>query len=282
MPNFSGITNPYLTAPKPAILFPLGRLSAFRPANQLRHGAHGAVDAPGTGLEQNHGEKAQRGGGQHHAVKAEGELGHAGMDQGSVIRPVPRQLEGPQQCDHLAKVLDPRENQIGIPEHQEEHGEKEDQEAIPKSLAFHPVRNIPFPGQANAAAQQPEQLAPPAVAVTVPFVPADDGKQEWEDKADQANPGEQDMDKPQDEIDQGEDPEIVVPVFFHSAASRMVITVAGHSRAQMPQPTQRTGSTWAVMPFAIRIAALGQTFTQQPQATQWEASTKALREFFLT
>jgi hypothetical protein len=31
---------------------------AFKPTNQLRHGSHGAVDAPAARFEKNHGDKA--------------------------------------------------------------------------------------------------------------------------------------------------------------------------------------------------------------------------------
>ena len=55
------------------------------------------------------------------------------------------------------------------------------------------------------------------------------------------------------------------------------MTLAGHSLAHLPQPTQRPMSTWAAMPRATAIAPRGHTFTQQPQATQASPSTKALR-----
>ncbi len=40
-------------------------------ADELRHGTHGAVDAPGARLEQQHGDDAQNSGREHDAVKAE-------------------------------------------------------------------------------------------------------------------------------------------------------------------------------------------------------------------
>ena len=46
-------------------------LAVFHPADQLRHGTHGAVDTPASGLEKRHGQQAQNGRGEHDAVKAE-------------------------------------------------------------------------------------------------------------------------------------------------------------------------------------------------------------------
>ena len=68
-----------------------------RLADQLGHGPHRAVHTPAAGLEQHHGDQAKNSGGQHHAVKSKGELRHAGMEECSVIVPLPGQLEGPQQ-----------------------------------------------------------------------------------------------------------------------------------------------------------------------------------------
>src|SRR5699024_1861481 len=69
--------------------------SVFRLADQLGHRSHRAVDTPAAWLEQHHGNKAQNGRGEHHAVKAEGKLGHAFMKQGSMIGPMPWELKGP-------------------------------------------------------------------------------------------------------------------------------------------------------------------------------------------
>ena len=55
------------------------------------------------------------------------------------------------------------------------------------------------------------------------------------------------------------------------------MTVAGHSRAHLPQPTQRSWSTRAAMPFTTAMAPRGHTLTQQPQATQSSVDTTPLR-----
>lgn len=46
-------------------------------ANELSHGAHGAVHTPGPRLKQNHGKKAEDCGSKHDAVKAKGKLGRS-------------------------------------------------------------------------------------------------------------------------------------------------------------------------------------------------------------
>lgn len=135
--------------------------AVFGLADQLGHGAHGAVDTPAAGLEEHHGDQAQHGGGEHHAVKAEGKLGHAGVEQGSVVGPVPGQLEGPQQGDHLFEVPGPGKDQPGVPEHQEEHGKEEGQESVPENLALHPVGNVLFADRPNRPPSMPNSWPRP-------------------------------------------------------------------------------------------------------------------------
>lgn len=74
-------------------------ISAF--ADQLGHGSHGTVYAPAAGLKKHHGNQSQYGRGKHNAVKSEGKLSCAGMKQGSMICPVPRELKGPQKGHSL-------------------------------------------------------------------------------------------------------------------------------------------------------------------------------------
>ena len=70
-------------------------------ADELGHSSHGAVYAPAAGLKQHHGNESQYGGGQHHAVKSKGKLGCAGMEQSSVVGPVPWKLKDPQERHNL-------------------------------------------------------------------------------------------------------------------------------------------------------------------------------------
>ena len=249
-------------------------------ADQLGHGAHRAVDAPGAGLEQEHGHKAQHRGGEHHAVEAEGELDRPRVESAAVVGPVPGELEGPQQGDHLTQILGPGKDKISIPEHLEKHDKKEDQKAVAEGLALHPAGDILPPGQAKPAPYQPEELSPAAVAVAVPLGPADDGDEQGDKEAEQSQPGEQDVEEAQHQIGEGDDPQIVVPMFFHVPASFSSMTEAGHSFTHLPQPTHLPLSTWAQRPRNTLMAASGHTLAQQPQATHRERSTHALGRGF--
>ncbi len=184
----------------------LSYFAVFRLADELGHGSHGTVNTPAAGLEQDHCDKSQYRGCQHHAVKAEGELGCAGMEQRAVIGPVPRQLECPEQRDNLPKIPGSRKNQICIPEHLEKHEEEPDQEAISKGLALHPFGNVLFPGKAKTPSQQAEHLPPAAIAVAVAFRSTDNGDDQRDEKEEQADPGKQDVEKTQDQIGQFHDP----------------------------------------------------------------------------
>ena len=209
-------------------------------ADELGHGAHGAVDAPGAGFEEDHGDETQKGGGEHHAVEAEGELGHPGREGGAVIRPVPGGFEHPEDGDGFFEIR-AGEDQIGVPEHHKEHGEEEDQETVAEAFALQPTGHILFTGEAETAAQQSEELASVAVAVAESLTAADDGDEQRQEKGDQAEPGEHDIEKAQRKVDDGEDPQIIVPMFFHPSLTSSAMTVPGHSLTHLPHPTQRAG-----------------------------------------
>ena len=127
----------------------------------------------------------------------------------------------------------------------EEHDEEEDQEAVAEPLAFHPPGNVLFPGQAEAAPQQAEQLAPAAVAVAVALCALDKGDDHRDAEEQHTQPGEQDVQESQGHIGQLHDPQVVVPAFFHASTSWISMMEAGHSFAHLPQPTHRSGSTCA-------------------------------------
>ena len=197
-----------------------------------------------------------------------------------MVGPVPGQLEGPQQGDRLPQIPHTGEHQIGVPQHQKEHGEEKGEKSVSERLAFHPFGDVFPAGQPEAPAQQPKQLAPAAVAVAVALGPADHGDDEGDEEAQQAQPGKQNVEKSQQEVQERSDPQIVVPVLLHASTSRILMTLAGHSLAHLPQPTHLSCRTWAITPRTISMACRGQTFTQQPQATQADGSTTALRRFF--
>ena len=84
-------------------------------ADQLRHGSHGTVYAPGTGFEQDHGNESQHGGSEHHAVKAERELGYSGGKECAVIGPMPWKFKSPQQSDSGTQFPYTCKYQISVP-----------------------------------------------------------------------------------------------------------------------------------------------------------------------
>lgn len=151
------------------------------------------------------------------------------MQQRSVIGPVPRQLERPQKRYRLPEILCACEHQIGVPQHQEKHGEEKDQESITEDLALHPARDILLPGKAEPATQQAEQLAASAVAIAVTLGSFRDGDDQRNEEAEQSQPCKQDVEESQHQIAKRYDPEIVIPFLFHAVTSRISITVAGHS-----------------------------------------------------
>ena len=136
-----------------------------------------------------------------------------------MIGPVPGQLEGPQQSYRLPEILYAGEDQIGIPQHLEEHDEEENQKSIAEPLAFHPLWNVLFPGQAEASAQQAEQLPTAAVAVAVALCAPDQGDNQRNTKEDHAQPGKQDIEKSQGHVGQFHDPQVVIPALFHPCTS---------------------------------------------------------------
>ena len=230
--------------------FPQRTPAVFGPADQLGHGSHGTVDAPGAGFAEDHGYQAQHRGGKHYAVKTEGELGDPG-GRAAVVGPLPGQAEGPQQSHYLPQILRAGEYQSGGEEHLAKHHQEKDEKAVAEPAAFHPGGDVPPAGKTKAPAQQGKELPAAAVAVAVPLGAAGNGNDQWDQEARQAQPGEENVEKSQTQIRQGDDPEIIVPVFFHFAASSHVMTLAGHSRTHLPQPMQRARLTRAVMPRRI-------------------------------
>ena len=191
----------------------------FALADKLRHGTHRAVDAPTAGLKEYHCHQSQNRGGQHHTVKPKGKLRHPRMQQRPVVGPLPGQAERPEQGDHLPEILDPRKDQVGVPEHLEEHDEKENQKTVSKSFTFHPPGDISSAGQTKTSAQQTEQLSAAAVAVAVSLGAADCGDQHRDKETKKSQPGEENVDESQNQVGEGQNPKIIIPVLFHDETS---------------------------------------------------------------
>lgn len=112
-----------------------------------------------------------------------------------------------------------------------------------------------------------------AVFAAVSLISLHNGDEKGDEKAEQAEPGKQDVEKSQNQISKGNDPEVIIPFFLllHGSATSILIMLAGHSLAHFPHPMHRALLTSAQMPFGTVIALLGQTLTQHPQATHSRA-----------
>lgn len=181
-------------------------------AYHLRHGSHGAVDTPGTGAEQDHGDQTKDGGGQHDAVESECKLGHPQRHAVSMIRMVPGKAEGPQDRHYLFQARGTPEHQPGIKQHLAEHEQEEDQETVTEPFGFHPARNRTAWRKVKLAPKYGKQLSPAAVTVAVEFGSCYYGDCQGDQEADQAQPCKHDIEKAKDQIGEGCDPQVVVPV----------------------------------------------------------------------
>lgn len=132
------------------------------------------------------------------------------------------------------------------------------------------------PRKSDLTAKHAQQLSAVTVTVAEQLIAPDDGKQKRQAEADESEPGKENVDKAHREIKDGPQPKIVIPMMllFHALTST-VIAEAGHSRAQVPQPTHKSSLTSAKLPAWMRIAPRGQTSTHVPQATQDALCTTA-------
>lgn len=106
-------------------------------------------------------------------------------------------------------------------------------------------------GEPETAADKSKQLSPAAILIAIGFAAFHNGYGQGYKKAEKPQPGEQDIEKAQDQVGKRKYPEIVIPflfLFHHSAASNL-ITLAGHSTTHFPHPTQRSLSIWGLCPW---------------------------------
>lgn len=124
--------------------------------DQLGHGAHWAVNTPGTWFIEDHGDQPQYSGGEHHTVKTEGKLGNPERNGGDVVCPIPGEADGPEQGDDLTQIFCAGKYQPGIEQHLEKHDEEKDKESIPERLGAQKGRNILLSGKFAAFSQHIE------------------------------------------------------------------------------------------------------------------------------
>ena len=186
-------------------------------AHALGHGTHGAEGAPGSGPVEEHDNKADEEGGEHQAVKAEAELGHPVGDHTGGIGPAPGHPDGPEELDDLTQGGGSGKDKPGLEQHVAEHGQEEDQEAVPETLGGHPAGGRLPAGQLQPSAQQGEELSPSAQVVAEKLVSSKNGQGQGKEKVDHAQPGEQNVEEAQGKEQNGPEPEIVVPMsLFHA------------------------------------------------------------------
>ena len=160
---------------------------AFTFADKLCHASHGAYNAPGTRLIQQHQNKAQNGGGEHHAVKAERKLSNPRRN-GNRVRLIPRQAESPQQSDHLLQIGGACKNKPCRVQHLPKHYKEECQKSIAEPMAFQPFRHRFITGKFQLFSQNAKQLSASAIAITVRFVTAKKRDEQGNKKAQKPQP----------------------------------------------------------------------------------------------
>src|SRR5699024_10826252 len=111
------------------------------------------------------------------------------VEKRSMVGPMPRQLERPQQRDYLLHIPRSGKHQICVEEHDEKHSKEKDQKAATKSLAFHPTGDVLFPRQTQTASEQAEELSPAAIPVTVSLRSPDERDRKRDKETQQAQPG---------------------------------------------------------------------------------------------
>lgn len=214
----------------------------FCPADQLRHGTHGAIHAPGTGLPQQQGNNAQHRRRDHDAVKAKSELGGPGRCR-SAVSPMPGQFENPEQRHHLPQIFRAAIHQPRYVQHVAEHDHEKQQKTVTEKTGAKPARHMAPPGKPEPAAQQGKKLASAAIPVAIGFVPACQRQKQGDKKHTQPNPGKKDIKETQTEIDQFRNPQIIIPALFsfHGAPpaklqKRGIPSRSVRSRCSGPRP----------------------------------------------
>ena len=186
-------------------------------ANSLSHSTHRAERTPGTGSEDKHKGKTDNGGSEHKAVEAEAELSHPISSSAGSVCPIPRNAESPQEFDCLSQTLCTGSNQIGLVDDVAEHSQEESKEAITEPLGAEELGRFNIAGTLHAAAKLVEKLTSAAVAVAESLAATDNGDEQRHKKIDHTQPSEKYVEKSKDKINNGPNPQEVIPMFFHYA-----------------------------------------------------------------
>ena len=98
-------------------------------------------------------------------------------------------------------------------DHQKKHDHKKRKESVTKPGGRQKTRRRFLPGEFELVPEQIKQLPAPAVPVAEKFVSSEYSNCEGKEKLDHSEPCKQNVEQPQDQINRGVDPKIIVPVF---------------------------------------------------------------------
>src|SRR5699024_8821847 len=105
-------------------------------------------------------------------------------------------------------------HQISLEEHIPEHGHEKGQKAIPEPPGSQEPGRRFIPGAAPVSSQLLEQLAPAAIPVAEALVSPKSRQDQGEQEVYHSQPGKQDIKKSQGKVNDGPDPEILIPMLF--------------------------------------------------------------------
>ena len=112
-----------------------------------------------------------------------------------MVCPLPWEFKGPEKCHDLREAFGACKDQDRCPKHLKKHGKEENQEAVAKGFAFHPLGNIVFARETKTATEEAKELSASAVAIAIAFVALSNRNDEGHKEANEAQPGKQDIEK---------------------------------------------------------------------------------------
>jgi hypothetical protein len=130
-----------------------------------------------------------------------------------------------------------------LEDHIAKHGQEENQKTIPEPFGGKPFGCFYITGAFSALGKK---LTPAAIPVAEGFIAADDGNEQRHQEVDHTQPGKENIEKSQSEVNDCPDPEKIIPVVLFHFASLLSFTVmhpAGQALAHRPQPTHLASST---------------------------------------
>lgn len=214
-------------------------------AGKLCHCAHGAKRTPASRHVEHHDDETDYGRGQHQTVEAKAVLCDPVGCCAGCVGPVPRKPEGPEEFNNFAKALCPRCNKPCLKEHVSEHTEKEYEKAVAEITGRHPFWGGLTAAAFQVFAEKAEELSSAAHVIAEPFVSEKECHKQRNEKVYHSEPRKKNVEKAENKIQNGPDPQIIIPFFLHYSISSITIHPAGQFLAQIPHPTHREKSVFA-------------------------------------